>query len=117
MHSIYERIGGENAIMATVDIFYKKLLDDPITAPFFNDINMTAQASKQVAFMGCAFDGPQEYKGRDLLAAHADLALADTHFDAVADHLRESLNELDVEENLIEEVMVVLENTRKEIVR
>lgn len=117
MSSIYQRIGGEDAIMAAVDVFYKQVLDDPVTAPFFDGIDMTAQASKQLAFMAHAFDGPGEYKGRDLRTAHAELLLHDEHFDAVVGHLRDTLGELGVEENLIDEVMVVLEGTRNEIVK
>lgn len=117
MSTIYERIGGEDAIMAAVDIFYKKLLGDPVTAPFFDAMNMNLQASKQVAFMACAFEGPEEYRGRDLVSAHAGLKLGNRHFDAVSDHLRDSLVELRVGDDLIEEVMVVIENTRGKIVR
>ena len=35
MASIYEQLGGEAAINAAVDIFYRKVLTDPKLAPFF----------------------------------------------------------------------------------
>ena len=100
MSSIYERLGGESAVMAAVGIFYEKVTADPLLAPFFNRLDMKAQSRKQVAFMTWAFGGPNEYRGRDLTEAHAplvrNLGLSDVHFDAVAMHLKATLDELGV---------------------
>jgi hemoglobin len=115
-NSLYERIGGEAAVMAAVDLFYKKVLADPLTRPFFDGLDMAAQTRKQVAFMMWAFGGPAEYKGRDLRAAHAVLVkqqgLSDQHFDAVARHLHDSLVELSVQKPLIDEALAIVAGTR-----
>ena len=71
--SLYERIGGEAAVMAAVDLFYKKVLEDELTRPFFAGLDMAAQSRKQVAFMMWAFGGPEPYKGRPLREAHKKL--------------------------------------------
>src|SRR5688572_5856528 len=71
--SLYERLGGESAIMEAVDLFYDKVLADPLTAPFFAGFDMDGQTKKQVAFMTVAFGGPNEYRGRNLRSAHAKL--------------------------------------------
>jgi hemoglobin len=117
--SLYERIGGENAIMAAVDLFYSKVLADEITRPFFERLDMAAQVRKQVAFMSWAFGGPDKYKGRDLRVAHADLVkkqgLSDVHFDAVARHLRATLTEMGVAPELIEEAMNIVASTRSDV--
>lgn len=117
--SLYERIGGENAVVAAVDIFYAKVMADDLTRPFFERLDMAAQSRKQVAFMAWAFGGPNKYKGRDLRVAHAKLVekdgLGDVHFDAVARHLRETLVELGVAPNLIEEALAIVASTRTEV--
>jgi hemoglobin len=117
--SLYERLGGENAIMAAVDLFYAKVMNDPLTRPFFETLDMRAQTRKQVAFMTWAFGGPAEYKGRDLRAAHAELVkkrgLGDTQFDAVAGHLRATLEELGVSADLIGEALAIVAGTRTEV--
>jgi hemoglobin len=116
--SLYERIGGEAAIMAAVDIFYAKVLGDPRTRPFFEGLDMAAQTRKQVAFMAWAFGGPTEYKGRNLGSAHASLVargLNDTHFDAVAEHLQATLVELGVDSALIDEVLALVGSTRAHV--
>ena len=83
--SLYERIGGEAAVMAAVDVFYEKVLANELTRPFFQTLDMEAQVRKQIAFMSWALGGPDAYKGRDLAAAHAHLVkgtgLGDAHFE------------------------------------
>lgn len=117
--SLFDRIGGMEAVMAAVDLFYEKVVGDPLLTEFFSGVDMEKQAKKQVAFMTWAFMGPEEYKGRDLRAAHKHLVmkqgLDDAHFDAVAGHLKTTLQELDVPTDLIDEVMGVVASTRNEV--
>jgi hemoglobin len=117
--SLFERVGGQAALTAAVDLFYQKVLADPVTRPFFARLDMDAQTQKQVAFMAWAFGGPAEYKGRDLGAAHARLVreqgLSDVHFDAVAGHLQATLRELQIRPAVIDEVMAVVGSTRERV--
>ena len=62
--SLFERIGGEAAIMAAVDRFYEKVTADELTRPFFIGLDLAAQTRKQVSFMAWAFGGPAEYEPR-----------------------------------------------------
>ncbi|HWZ91150.1 MAG TPA: group 1 truncated hemoglobin [Polyangiaceae bacterium] len=113
--SLYERIGGEAAVMAAVDIFYQKVIADELTRPFFAGLDMDAQVKKQVSFMTWAFGGPEQYKGRDLRTAHAGLVsrgLSDQHFDAVAGHLTATLRELGVKDELIQEALTIVGGQR-----
>src|SRR3954447_26261034 len=115
IESLYERLGGEAAIVAAVDLFYDKVLADPLTRPFFEGLEMAAQARKQRAFMTVAFGGPDEFKGRDLRVAHAQLVkdkgLSDVHFDAVAEHLKATLDELGVAPALVDEALAIVAST------
>jgi hemoglobin len=116
--TLFDRMGGEPALMAAVDIFYQRLLADPLTRPFFANLNIAAQVKKQVGFMSRAFGGPEEYRGRDLRATHARLVrqgLSDQHFDAVAGHLEATLVELGVAPGLIQEALAVVATTRTEV--
>lgn len=116
--SLFERIGGEPAIMAAVDRFYHKVLADELTRPFFAELDMRAQTKKQVAFMAWAFGGPAEYRGRDLRSAHETLiakGLGDVHFDAVAGHLAATLRELGVNEELVAESLALVARLRSEV--
>ena len=117
--SLYDRIGGEPAIMAAVNLFYEKIMKDEVTRPFFANLDMNAQVQKQIAFMSRALGGPGEYQGRNLRAAHAKLVneqgLADRHFDAVASHLKTTLEELGVEQALVNEAITAIGGMRDEV--
>ena len=119
MSTLFERVGGEPAIMAAVGILYEKLMADELTAPYFEGMEIDALVKKQIAFMSWALGGPAEHRGRDLREAHAHLVtrkgLSDAHFDAVAGHLAATLRELAVEESIVVEVLDVVGRTRGQV--
>jgi hemoglobin len=116
--SLYQQLGGEAAVDAAVDIFYRKVLSDERVSAFFDGVDMDHQAAKQKAFLTMAFGGPHNYSGADMRRGHAHLVargLNDSHFDAVIELLGESLTELNVPANLIAEVAAIAETTRKDV--
>lgn len=117
--SLYERLGGEPALVAAVDLFYAKVIADAALKPFFEGLDLEAQTRKQLAFMTWAFGGPSEYRGRDLGVAHSNLVksrgLTDVHFDAVATHLAATLRELGVDQPLVDEAIGVVATTRDSV--
>jgi len=115
---LFERLGGEDAVAAAVTLFYGKVLADDHVSPFFSDLDMGKQIDKQIAFMTMAFDGPNEFTGKDLVTAHAPLVrrgLDDSHFDAIARCLDETLKELEIAPATIAEVLEVVEGTREAV--
>jgi len=116
--SLFDRIGGEGAVNAAVDIFYRKVLADDSIAHFFEDTDMDEQIAKQKSFLTMAFGGPNEYTGADMRKAHAPLVekgLNEAHFGAVAGHLQATLEELGVAEDLIGEVMAIAGSTHDDV--
>lgn len=116
--SLYQQIGGEAAVKAAVDIFYRKVLSDDRISHFFDDVDMERQAAKQKAFLTYAFGGPNHYTGKDMRAAHAHLVaqgLNDSHFNAVAGHLQATLQELGVKKELIDGVMAIAASTHDDV--
>ena len=116
--SIYEQIGGEAAVNAAVDIFYRKVLSDDRISHFFDDVDMERQSAKQKAFLTMAFGGPNNYSGKDMRDGHAHLVargLDDSHVDAVAENLVATLQELNVPANLIEGVVAICESVRDDV--
>lgn len=116
--SLYERIGGEAAVNAAVDVFYGKVLDDYRINRFFNNTDMAKQVEHLKAFMTVAFGGPNNYTGRSLRDGHARLVkmgLNDSHFDAVMEHLGATMQELSVPGELISEAAALVESVRGEV--
>lgn len=116
--TLYEQLGGEVAVNAAVDIFYRKVLSDHRINRFFDDVDMAKQAAKQKAFLTMAFGGPHNYTGEDMRKGHAHLVklgLDDSHFDAVIENLGATLVELNVPQALIAQVAAIGESTRNDV--
>ncbi|OIR17154.1 group 1 truncated hemoglobin GlbN [mine drainage metagenome] len=116
--SIYQQLGGEAAVNAAVDIFYRKVLKDARISHFFEGVDMNRQAAKQKAFLTMAFGGPHNYTGEDMRRGHAHLVakgLNDSHFNAVMENLGATLKELNVPGHLIAQCAAIAESTRKDV--
>ncbi len=119
MATLYERLGGAEAIDVAVDKFYRRVLSDPYITRFFEGVDMEKQAAKQKAFLTMAFGGPNNYTGKDMREGHKrlvhEMGLNDSHFDHILCHLRSTLAELGVDEATIAEVIEVAESTRDDV--
>jgi hemoglobin len=116
--SLFDKIGGEAAVNAAVDIFYRKVLADDRINEFFEGVDMEAQAAKQKSFLTVAFGGPNKYSGKDMRDGHAHLVargLNDSHFDAVMENLGATLQELNVPGDLIAQAAAIAESTRADV--
>lgn len=116
--SLYERLGGKAAVDAAVDIFYRKVLADNRVNHFFNNVDMDQQIAKQKNFLAMAFGGPNNYNGKDLRHGHKHLVqkgLNDNHFNIIVEHLGNTLKELGVPANDIQEVASIAESVRSDI--
>jgi len=119
MHkTLYERIGGDAAVSATVIKMYDKILDDQELAPFFDHVDVETLRHSQSAFVTYAFGGPNHYTGKSLRSAHAGAVsqgLNNHHFDLVATHLKSAMQELNVPADLIDEAMGIVSATRPDV--
>lgn len=116
--SLYDRLGGEAAVNAAVDIFYRKVLNDQRISHYFDNSDMDKQIAKQRSFLTMAFGGPNSYTGKDMRSAHAkmvDNGLNEVHFNAVMEHLGATLTELNVPSDLIAEAAAIAESTRNDV--
>lgn len=116
--SLYEQLGGEAAVDAAVDVFYRKVLTDDRVSRFFDDIDMDRQIAKQKSFLTMVFGGPVAYTGKDMREGHRRLVeqgLNDSHFDAVIELLAESLQEVGAPDHLIAKVATIAQSTRPDV--
>jgi len=113
--TLYEKLGGKDAVDAAVEIFYGKVLADDRIKHFFDGVDMAKQRGKQKIFLAYAFGGPVNYDGKDMREAHKHLDLNEEHFNAVAENLVETLKELNVPQNLIDEVVTIAASTHDDV--
>ena len=111
MSTLYEKLGGAEAVKLAVDRFYDHVLQDDRVKHFFDGMDMVKQKGHQRAFLTYAFGGAPQYDGRAMREAHKHLVeeqgLRGEHFDAIAENLQLTLQDLGVAEELIAEVMAV----------
>jgi hemoglobin len=113
---LYERLGGEPAVDAAVDIFYRKVLGDERISHYFEDVDMNRQREKQKAFLTFAFGGPNRYPGSpDIRGAHARMKLQEADFNAVMEHLGATLVELKVPQPLIAEAATIALSVKSDV--
>lgn len=118
MSTLFEQLGGEAAVDAAVNKFYRKVLADDRINSFFDGVDMEKQASKQKAFLTMVFGGPNNYSGLDMKVGHAHLVergLNDSHFDAVVENLGSTLKDMGVSDELIGQVAALAETTREDV--
>jgi hemoglobin len=106
--SLFERLGGEPAISAAVEIFYERVLADAELRPFFDDSRMERLKKRQKQFFTQALGGPAVYRGANMKSAHRKHSIEQKHFEKTVGHLVGTLKQLKVPAKMIEEVVSLL---------
>lgn len=114
--TIYEQLGQENGIRAAVDIFYRRVLDDPQLKAYFDGVDMTTLRAHQAKLLVQVTGGPVGYEGRELAAAHAGLDITSADFERVVAHLAGTLTELGVDASVVGDVGAAVDGYRDHIV-
>jgi hemoglobin len=114
--SIYQSIGGEDALVAVVDDFYDRVLADPRLAGFFAGAPVPRLKGRQVEFFGQVLGGPMTYQGAPMRQAHVGRGIRQEHFERVAGHLTDSLRAAGVPEATITEIISMVAPLADEIV-
>jgi hemoglobin len=92
--TLYERLGGYDAIAAVVDDFLARMRNDPMFARFgggrsTDSIRRTRQL---IVDQLCELaGGPCVYSGRDMRTSHAGLGIKQNEWEASLRHLRAAL--------------------------
>lgn len=116
--TLFERIGGDEAVRATVARLYGKILADATLIKFFAGIDVDRLRRSQAAFVAYAFGSPDAGSPVNLRRAHQRLVaegLSDLHFDKVAQHLHDAMQDLGVPAGEIAEALAIVETTRAEV--
>jgi hemoglobin len=116
MASLYERLGGLEAITAVVDSFVARCAgDDRINRKF--ERSDIPRLKKMLVDQVCeATGGPCTYTGRDMRETHDGMGVTAGEFDALVDDLVATLDEFEVAKADKEELLSVLGPMREDIV-
>ena len=114
--SLYERLGGKDAIVAVVDDFVGNVAADNRINHFFAKTDIP-RLKKNLADQICqATGGPCVYTGRDMVTAHSGMGVSNADFDALVGDLVKTLDKFKVPEKEKGELLAILGPMRPQIV-
>lgn len=113
--TLYDKLGGEEAITAVVNYFYELVLADDTVNHFFRNTDMEKQRKHQAKFIGFALGGPNQYTGASMAKAHAGMDLSEEHFNAIATHLHDALAHFNVGADEINQVLAKVSTLKDDI--
>ncbi|MCV7282756.1 group 1 truncated hemoglobin [Mycolicibacterium flavescens] len=108
MSSIYERIGGHEALEVVVDDFYRRVLADDQLSGFFTGTHMPRLKGRQVEFFAAALGGPDPYTGAPMRQVHQGRGITVHHFNLVAGHLAASVDAAGVPADTTAEILAAI---------
>lgn len=103
--TIYDRIGGQEAIEVVVEDFYVRVLADDQLSGFFTGTNMNRLKGKQAEFFAAALGGPEPYTGAAMKRVHQGRGITMHHFNLVAGHLADALAGAGVPSETVAEIL------------
>jgi len=106
--SLYDKIGGYEAIEVVVEDFYVRVLADDQLAGFFAGTNMNRLKGKQAEFFAAALGGPEPYTGAPMKQVHQGRGIAMHHFNLVARHLGDALAAAGVPAATVTEILCAI---------
>ena len=103
--TLFQRVGGEQAIAELIHEFYDRVLGDPELKPFFDDTSVDKLRRMQREFFSAALDGPVTYTGRPLSHVHHGKGITKHHFARYVDHLIDTLRSRDITEEDVNDII------------
>jgi len=95
-HELYDRLGGQRAIVAVVDDFIGRVAADPRINLRFANTDIPKLKLLLVEFVCVATGGPCTYTGRDMETTHAGMELVEDEFTALVEDLSATLDKFKV---------------------
>jgi hemoglobin len=117
--SLYERVGGYDALAAVVDEFIGRLATDKRFERFFAGLSTDSKKKlrQHILDQFCvATGGPCVYMGREMKITHAGLGITEADWDAAAKHLTGSIDKFKVPEKEKGELLAFVTSLKKDIV-
>jgi hemoglobin len=116
--TLYERLGGYNAIAAVVDTMMPRLAGDQRLARFFaghGEDSRRRLRQLQVNMICQATGGPCYYLGRDMKTVHKGLGIDGADWTAAISHLVGAMDAFKVADAEQKEVLSILNGIKKDI--
>ena len=117
--SLYERLGGYDALAAVANDLLPRLQADVRLARFWNhrgDDGVAREKQFLIDFLCASAGGPLLYTGRDMKTSHQGMRIDEGDWSAFLGHLNDTLAAFHVPEPESKEVVAFIQSTRSDIV-
>jgi hemoglobin len=117
--SLYQRLGGYDALAAVTDDFIGRLAGDSRLQKFFSGFSDDSKKKIRQHLLDqlcAATGGPCIYMGRDMKTTHAGLGISEAEWNAGVGHLSDTLDKFKVPKKEKGEVLALVGTLKKDIV-
>lgn len=117
--TLYERLGGYDAISAVANDLLPRLQADATLARFWQnrgDDGIEREKQLLVDFLCSSAGGPLLYTGRDMKTSHVGMRISEEDWAAFMGHLRATLDSFQVPEAEYGDVIAFIESTKADMV-
>jgi hemoglobin len=117
--TLYQRLGGYDAIAAVTDNFVGRLLEDDMFERFFTGISNDSKMRLRqniVDFFCKETGGPCYYVGRDMKTVHEGIGITKAEWDKATEHFVAAMQELQVPEQEQNDAAALIQPLEKDIV-
>ena len=117
--SLYQRLGGYDAIAAVTDEFIGRMIADPQLGSFFSQLSTPEKQRirQMVVDQLCAVTGgPCIYVGKDMKTVHKALGITQEDWDIAVKHLSGTLTKFNVPAREQHELLTIVSSVKGDIV-
>ena len=117
--SLYERLGGYDAISAVANDLLPRLQADSDLSRFWDHRGADGVAREKqflIDFLCSSAGGPVLYTGRDMEISHKGMGIIESDWSAFLEHLNATLDSFSVPQRESSEVVAFIQSTKPDIV-
>jgi len=117
--TLYERLGGYDAISAVADDLLPRLQTDSQLARFWQhrgEDGLKREKQLLVDFLCSSAGGPMYYTGRDMKISHKGMTISESDWSRFLGHLNATLQAFQVPHTERDEVVAFVQSTKSDIV-
>ncbi len=117
--TLYERLGGYDAIAAVTKDLMVRIKADPQLGRFYKyrgDDGIQREEQLLVDFLCASAGGPMYYTGRDMKTLHIGMKLSESDWSALLGHLNDTLEAFQVPQAERDDVVAFIQSTKTDIV-
>ena len=117
--TLYERLGGYDAISAVANDLLSRLETDPQLGRFWahrGEDGVAREKQLLIDFLCASAGGPVYYRGRDMMLCHRGMRITESDWNVFLGHAAATLTKLQVPEAEQRDVVAFVQGLRAEIV-